>query len=539
MFLYETKSQQLMFINKTADSASFSHSKGNERIRIHRHAYRNRRSEKSQDGTLHANSSIVQAKYPRTKAVTSKGNPVTWGRELMLSFKSLPTATMTTTSQEQSDATVSPANVLSELQHQTCFSLQIPTFPMNENDLVDPFGVTCVQVDPIIHKLLLYFIYVHHPNIWRLEHVVRSDKAYKFQCDAKLVVQTCLGDEYSMYCLLASMNGHMLHMEGIETGKDDCHFISKAITASQEYIKNGLPITTLMIFNTFHLGCAEWSRNNAKAAYIHLRAVKSMVDASGGLETLDQQFAELLVLGDGYLAAELQKKPLFSHQELPPGDESPMEGYGVYHLRKLLSGSIPTGAGLLLSSQHLIVPSTLRCIILDLAVGISILNSYFPTRMDRVAPVAVVHWVFRRTLINRHCLLDLEFEDKRIEAIRIALIMWTLRTTGAGRKRTSRVMAPHLLKTMVMISQAHWNGHDEIRAWILTIGAISAAPYSNENKWFIGELRSQCFCEIRDSRTILQNLIERASRFLMLGAIECEALEELSHAIVAASISQR
>ncbi|KAK5045219.1 hypothetical protein LTR84_009552 [Exophiala bonariae] len=294
-----------------------------------------------------------------------------------------------------------------------------------------------------------------------------------------------------------------------------------------------------MIFNTYHLGCAEWVRDNVYAAYVHLRAAKFMVDSSGGLEALDQPFAELLVLGDGFVAAELQKKPLFSHQELQRVDEEPVEEYGLYYLRKLLTGSVPAGAGFLLSSQHSIVPPSLRSIVMDLAVGVSIMNSYFQTRMDQVAPVAVVHWVFRRTLINRHCLLNLEFEELRSEALRLALIMWTLRTTGAGRKRTSRSMAPYLREILVIISQAFWNGHEEIKAWILTIGAISAAPNSNENKWFIRELSSQFFYGIRDSTIVLQGLLARAGRFLMLEATERETLEDLSHVIVAASTSPR
>jgi hypothetical protein len=328
------------------------------------------------------------------------------------------------------------------------------------------------------------------------------------------VIQGCLHNEYNMYALLAYMSSYMTGIDKANPVGDWPFYMHKAIKASQDYVSNGNPITGRLIFNTFCLACAEWYRYNIENAYLHFKAAKSMVDSMGGLKSLDQPLANLLVIGDAYAAGELKLKPLWTDVDFNNGEDHPMTAYALQELQKLLSGTLPIASGLLTSAHQEIVPSALRWVILDLAVVLAVLRSK-PSSIAGSPSQSPDgrHWTYLRSIAIRHRLLHLEFEDPRSDALRIAVVLWMfLCFTVAGRKRSVKIIAPFLVQTLSEIPAGDWEGHEEIHVWILATGVLCATVGSDEHTWFLGELNDAWDMTFHAPQDIFTTLVTQFER---------------------------
>ncbi|EXJ85858.1 hypothetical protein A1O1_06227 [Capronia coronata CBS 617.96] len=520
------KASKFMFINKDAQSESLSHSNRHERISIHSHVQKCQRYKKAEGRVSHA--TPLRLLQPGNRS----GNP---GHRPEQSGDDVLTASEQSTAPKHNAGHVhvapwemSPINGPKQTSPHI-----IPVFPASAEESFDPFDVTCITVDAAVHSLLQYFLRVHHPNIWHIERAVRLDHQYTFRSDAMSIVQGCLHDQYNMYALLASMASYMTYIDGIPSPADGTYYIHKALKASQEYVHSRQPITGRMVFNIFNLGCAEWYRYNVDAAYVHLKAAKSMVDSMGGLKILDGPLIDLLLTGDGYVAAELRAKPLWSASDFEPGDDHPMTTYGICELRKLLSGRVKIAAGLLTPTQQDIVPADLRWIILDLAVALSVLRA--SQSSDRAAdkpPSDSLHWVHIRTLTIRHRLLSMQLDDPRSGALRTALVLWIfLIFTVSGRKRSIKIIAPFLRETLLSIADELWAGHEEVQLWILSVGSFCAAPDSEDHRWFVDEVANRLTGALDDLDTISELLRAQSQKFFYLEPAQSSVLQTLAEDI--------
>ncbi|KAK4942552.1 hypothetical protein LTR10_017681 [Elasticomyces elasticus] len=555
---------QFMFINKNPESDSLSHSNKKERIQIHSHVQKGHRYKKSQNGMFiaaqlshpqagrRASSSASSSGHLAEEAATKPGQSTVKGSKPLLSLVGRIVQSDHNGQTQPQDANIDPR--LWDMSQNTDLNIDpllwdmsqhtksnpsspdsIPVFPASAEENFDPFDVTCVRVDQSIHNLLQYFLRVHHPAIWHLEGAVGKDQNYAFRYDALSVIQGCLHDQYNMYSLLASMSSYMTFIDAIPPSGNGNLYIHKALQSSKRYVESRQPITSRTVFNTFHLGCAEWYRYNVDAAVIHMKGAKAMVDSLGGLSALQGPLVELLVNGDAYIAAEMNRKPLWSHADFEAGEDHPMIGYALQELQRVLSGKLRTAAGLLTSNQQEIVPSSLRWVILDLTVVLSALKSSqtADARTEKL-PRGGLHWIYLRNLAIKHRLLEMEFEDPRSEAVRIAVLLWIYMCfTYAGRRRSIKVIAPFLRHTLLKTSKDDWEGHEEVHLWILCIGGLSATLGSDEHTWFLTELKNSPIGTLDNSEVILDVLISLSNKFFYLESAQRSILKALAQGVSA------
>jgi hypothetical protein len=261
----------------------------------------------------------------------------------------------------------------------------------------------------------------------------------------------------------------------------------------------------------------------------------SMVEAMGGLQELDKPLQELILLGDAYIAAEMKTKPQWTDADLDNSDENHATAHGLQELQKLLSGDVPFASGLLTSMQQEIVPSTLRWIVLDLAVILSVLRSTSsPTSTAQSRSADSLHWVHRRGIAIRHRLLNLELGDLRSDAVRTAMVLWMFMCFSvAGKRRSVKVIAPFLKETLVEIEEYEWHGHKDVRCWVLIIGALSATTGSPDYFWFVGQLNILACTRARSADGILASMISLCDRFFYL-----ESAQQTSMTILAEGLYQ-
>ncbi|KAI1619656.1 hypothetical protein EDD37DRAFT_202459 [Exophiala viscosa] len=541
------KKSKFMFINKNPESDSLSHSNKKERIQIHSHVQKDRRYHKSQNGI------IITAQLPHlqpgragSSSATSSGHLASEkgveprhskrkGSKLLLSQVGCNVNSGNSGQTQPQDANIDPLLwVMSQHNDSNQSSPDgIPVFPASAEENFDPFDVTCVRVDQSIHNLLQYFLRVHHPATWHLE--AGKEQNYAFRYDALSVIQGCLHDQYNMYSLLASMSSYMTFIDAIPPSGHGNFYIHKALQSSQRYVESRQPLTSRTIFNTFHLGCAEWYRYNVDAAVVHMKGAKAMVDSLGGLGSLQGPLVELLLNGDAYIAAEMNRKPLWSHADFEPGEDHPMIGYALQELQRVQSGKVRTAVGLLTSTQQEIVPSSLRWIILDLTVVLSALKiSQSSARKADKLPKGGLHWIYLRNLAIKHRLLEIDLEDPRSEAIRIAVLLWIYMCfTYAGRRRSIKIIAPFLRQTLLRTSKNDWTGHEEVHLWTLCIGGLSATLGSDEHTWFLTEIKDSPIGTLGDSEVIFDVLVSLSHKFFYLESAQKSILKALAQGIFA------
>ncbi|OAP58863.1 hypothetical protein AYL99_06160 [Fonsecaea erecta] len=547
------KAPKFMFINKTADSDSLSHSHKSERIKIHSHVQKGRRYKKSAEGVIYA-IPLPQLR-PEGQDDPMHDCPDELGHEQdypagpspenesgLVHYQSA--SPMSGHSDSEQYLQLLDPNIDPLLWEYSSPHLRlsgsppsIPVFPASAEDSFDPFEVTCVRVDQGIHSLLHYFLRVWHPNMWHLERSGRPDHEYAFRHDAMSLIQGCLHDEYNMYSLLAYMANYMHDIDGLLPSADGPVYMHRALRASQNYVTSRQPITGRLIFNIFALGCAEWYRYNREAGYVHLKAAKSIIDSIGGLKSQDGPLVELLLTGDAYVAAELGTKPLWSDTDFDNGDEHPMTAYGLQELQKLLSGTVTIGSGLLGSAQRRIIPATLRWIILDLAVVLSVfkssqtLEAAVAAAEDQPPSLEGLHWINVRSIAIRHRLLHLDMDDGRSAAVQTALVLWMfLSLTITGRVRSAKVMAPFLRDRLCSIPDKDWDGHEEVLLWVLSVGALSAQVGSNAHTWFVGQISSSAIINNGPAPAdkIFAALLALSERFFYLAAEQKNDLRALA-----------
>jgi len=524
---------QYLFINKTADSDSLSHSNKPERVRIHSHVQKGNRRQSTVDEGSQTSSEAHQLTAPTGKAAWTQWiSRFSANSEQHGDRRAPPLAS---TYNQQTDESRSnhlglmPMLDPTRIRRLPTRPQAIPRFPQREHTVVDPFDVTCIKVDATVHQLLQYFLTVSHPNTWHTEQVPRKNLRYTFRSDAMTIIQGCLHDEMNMYCLLASMASQMTFLDCVNLQQDERYFIHNAIVATQKHFQGHPVITTRLVFNVFHLGVAEWYRFNVDAAYVHLKAAKAMIDQLGGLKQIDKPLVEMIILGDGYVAAERLTAPVFSADDFDPGGDEIVIQQGLRSIKTILSGRSHIAAGLLASSQQDVVQANMRWIIMDLAVCLSLLKDHLAGRRDIASSPNTLHWLHLRNLAIRHRLLAMDVQDARADALRIALVMWTLMAfTVTGLKRSVKTMVSKLRQVLLPIPDERWEGHKEVRLWILVIGAISATEASWDQSWFWEEITELPVADLRDAALTESALIHLCDQFFYLESVQKSMLQNLS-----------
>jgi hypothetical protein len=455
------RTNRYMFVVKDAESKSFSRSDDQERSQIHRHVsirtiQQKRAPEQPDDQFQDLRVVEVDPHAPimRRRQTKSRSNR--------------------TSRSSTSSAVAIPACRCDRAATEPCPIHAIPRMPTGELCVIDPFASTAVNIDSQAHSLLQYFVHVSHPRTWQSE--VQND-SYTFQRDAVTLVRGSFEEEVHFYTLLASMASQMHHFDHMhQDGHSTNLLATKAIVAVRNHLNTTHVVDQRLVFDIHQLAVTEFYRYELDSAHIHLRAVKALLESLGGIENIDPALREWIVFGDGFVAAERLSKPIFSASTFDPGE--------LYSERRqaLIQHCFSASPISQESKYRQLLPGPLRNTLVDLAVAVQTIQQ----RSELASPVgeaigenATRHWLLLRTTAIRHQLLELEVEDERINAIRIAVIMWLFLTmTVTGRQRTARVLSLKLQVALESIERASklagWTGFEDALLWITLTGAMAS-----------------------------------------------------------------
>lgn len=457
-----------LFVVKNPDSKSFSKSDVSESKSIHRHV---------QINSIRVKQASVQSKdegFQRLPFIQVE--PRIAGRSRPSSKHpalGLKSSSRGISSQERRNSRLVCRCILAP---RGCPIHAIPHVPAYEEHVVDPFASTGVTIDRQAHSLLQYFIQVSHPRTWYSE--VQKDRSYTFARDAQALVRESFEHEVHLYTLLASMASQMQHFDRLhqdESGTDA--LATKAIATVRRYLQTNPPIVQRLIFDIHQLAVIEFYRYQLKSARLHLSAAKALLPHIGGIENVDPSLREWIVIGDGFLSAELSAKPLFPASCFDPGDLS-------FDAQLVVTAGFVPGEFLQDPKYNDLISIEMMGILYDMVTVVLVHDQQSNKDASEKSP-AILHWLHLRTTALRHRLLELDIRDDRVNAIRIALITWLfLVMTVTGRQRTCKVLSAKLRSSLHTTGRfSSWGGYEEILFWILLTGA--SCSNAGDRYWFL------------------------------------------------------
>jgi hypothetical protein len=494
-----TQAPELLFVHKFAHSASLSHSQREEKRSIATH---------------------VQSWRKKQKLKTAAAGQVKFQHHLRAKSQSVDG----TSSPDADDGTrADPVQLLVPEAAVSRITLNA-THPRAltvkaSGHSIDPFDTSSTKFDEQTYILIQYYLKVVYPSRFHAETRSQSPQKHQFHLAENEVIRDCLENELHMVTLLTSTASRMQHMEGTPLKQGTDIYMQRALRALRNYVAESPVASTQLVFDMFHLFTAEAYRFNNAAANVHLKAAKMIIEQMGGQATLQRahpHLIETLVIGDLFVAAEDLAAPVFECTFDP--------GFGTAKHLGLTTGKFRTQMGLRLlnpvqsaivnSQTYQVVKEVIECV--KVAVVTSALQE---------PPSEALRWLHLRNLSIRHHLLCMTSDDPRTTALHTALQMWILFAfTRMGPVRTTKVMAPKLRDMLLKTDWQSWVSHEDIYAWILSIGAMAARETLHEN-WFVDQILRLCIIEDLAS---LDELRKLAEQFFYLDNIQSIWLERLA-----------
>lgn len=496
---------ELLFVHKFAHSDSLSHSEREERRSIATHVQTWRKKQKAKTVTT----GRVRFEHQLKAKLHSidKPSPVETNGSTLSSAIPLLAPT--------SEAEFDVVSVL----HPGALSINLP------GQGIDPFLTSAIKLDEQTHMLLQYYIRVIYPSRFHAETRARSAEKHQFHLAENEVIRDCLENELHMITLLTSTASRMQYLEKTPVKEDTDVYMHRALKALRRYVAAGPMASTQLVFDMFHLFTAEAYRFNNAGAKVHLKASKAIIEQMGGqeaLQRLNPHLIETLVIGDLFVAAEDLSAPIFECTFDP--------GFGTAKYLGLATGNFRTqmGVRLLNPAQHAIVSSQTYQVVREIIECVKVAVC---TSAVQEPPSKALRWLHLRNLSIRHHLLCMNSEDPRSMALHTALQMWILIAfTRMGPVRTTKVMAPKLRNMLLKIVWKSWVGHEDIYAWILSIGAMAARETVLE-KWFTEQIvclpTGDEFCSIEQLRQF-------SEQFFYVDSIQSTWLGRLAEQIILA-----
>lgn len=407
---------------------------------------------------------------------------------------------------------------------------------------IDPFRDSSIPLDAKTHALIQYYKDVYHPAVWHVETKASSKGGYAFQTSAADVIRSALMSDVDMYALLACMASRQQYVDRRE-GLSTDEYLGKALTATRRFIQQraeqGPKSNEEILMVIFHLYAAEGYRNNTAAAKVHMKAAKAIVDAIGGLGMLrDPQMRELLIIGDGLLSA-MTLQPCQLPCEFDPGPylsstTDDLRINATYNLRNICPA-------LRLRPRHDVIPSAIQHLLEEIAELNWVLMHAKDSSLE--ASQHAMRWISMRSMAIRHRLLAFEVIGPRLDAFRAILVLWIVTTTTLlGLRKLALVIAPQIrAKLKAVTSQGLDFNHHDIKAWMLSLGAVSAMPESDDARWFVRKLADLFTTSgvvaptqrLANEHVVLNELRKLQHNFFYHEAVHAPYFERLAKSIVA------
>ncbi|KIW66785.1 hypothetical protein PV04_06080 [Phialophora macrospora] len=234
--------------------------------------------------------------------------------------------------------------------------------------------------------------------------------------------------------------------------------IHKAIVASRRRLRQIDTIDDNLIYDINALADAEFFSFDTKAARIHLKFVKQLIDQTGGPGRLPQFMREWFLAGDESVAAELFEQPFFHFGEYDPGPLPDWNKTSVDAQRDPIDSFV----------QDCDVFSwcpKLQQIVLDLVQWYHEMKVQLRSTLSNPSPITGssserARWLHLRATAVRGRLLHMETITWKEEITRLALLAWTyMIMTVSGRRRTMKVMASRLKAMVSTGAVLRWKNH--------------------------------------------------------------------------------
>ncbi|KAK5054578.1 hypothetical protein LTR84_001469 [Exophiala bonariae] len=221
------------------------------------------------------------------------------------SSSGLQTSAASTPSTHSSIMTDDPAALLGSLDSQL--------YPVD--NIFDP---SLAPVAPLVNNLIGYAYEFLMPSIWpkeseRAQHTWELARSWD---DIALINQdTCYANAY--LSLLAAAMGSL-------TDDDNLMYQSRvyqgqAMTDLRQRVSGQGNQDLITLKAILKLFSSETLVDNTSTARIHLKMLRNLVQAAGGMILLDSWFREDLLSCDCYFALKFETRPLFPAQEWTPG----------------------------------------------------------------------------------------------------------------------------------------------------------------------------------------------------------------------------
>ena len=463
---------QFLFVNKSARSASLSHSNPDEGFFINSHVHGKYHKQRRQ-----ARQGSLLSKLPSSNERTTSLF-VLRKRKMAGGTKKLGGLITTNIGSEQK----SPKEDIPDVQGKPHCRLGSSAIPkLIDAVAIDPFYCTSAALDAKDQRLLFYPFTSFVETTFNAESLSWMTSSTGFRHREAVVqrLRRCVVDELTMYSTLAYCASCIRWAIGEkERERPPEFYVLKAIEALKKRLEQADIVDTWLILSIYSLATSEMWAQNYGAATAHLKMTRHLVTQVGGLTKLDPYLMEGILLCNKYIAIGLFEVPIFS-LDWEPG---PLPAQELRQIQIEAENPLSDLAqGFFDFDEQILGPRLLHII-----KGIRICALVSQRReTQRIGDSSDQHWLFLRHQANCCHLLSLRTSSEVQECCRFALIVWLLKITGYfGAQRWCKRLLPDLQAAILRLDHAGEWCPLVLMFWMTSLGAMTA-EYTDERDWFL------------------------------------------------------
>lgn len=216
----------------------------------------------------------------------------------------------------QTSTTSTPSTHSSVLEDDPSALLSAITKPLDFSE--NPFESSPSSMTPLVNNLIGFAYEIFIPQSWPRESN-RSHGSYEIARswdDVALINQdTCYANAY--LSLLTAAMAVLTEDDGL--AYQSRYFQGQAMTELRQRVARPGPQDLITLKAILKLFSSETLVDNTSVARMHLKMLRNLVNAAGGVILMDAWFREDLLSCDCYFALKYETRPLFPAQEWTPG----------------------------------------------------------------------------------------------------------------------------------------------------------------------------------------------------------------------------
>ena len=440
---------QFLFINKSANLGSLSHSHQNEKFNIYSHV-----QAKSHKDKRHAKTGSRTQLSKSTNAGACE--PV--GRLVPLGI--FPTKSR---SCQQGSQNLQKSHTLLH------------------GNTVHPFMCSSVRIDSKDQELLYYPSKSFLETTFSAESLVDTTSPVVFRHRNAITqrLQRCVVDDLVMYTTLAYCASCMRWTIGKEERERPAEmYVLKAIVLLRFRLQNAQNPDAWLILSIYALAVSEMWARNYEAATAHLKMTAHFTMQIGGITKLEPYLMESIILCDKYVAIGKFDRPVFPLDWQP----DPLPTHQMADVYLQLDPTLHVLAQGFFDVNSDILGHDLQMIINDISTCTKVAEC---EKRKQTSSTNHQQWLFlqHQALVSR----ALSFQPASLmqDCIRIALIVWLLKITAYfGAQKWSKKLLPRLKGAIVQVDMTGDLQISPLLLWMTSLGAMTA-EYTDERDWYL------------------------------------------------------